>query len=77
MKKILQQKKNRIEPLRLLLEEMAIFWGEEDIKVFFIIPIISIVNFYIFDKYRTFMEATFQAEVKDVEDNIYNLRGGV
>ncbi len=76
-KDITIEEKNRIEPLRLLLEEMAIFWGEEDIKVFFIIPIISIVNFYIFDKYRTFMEATFQAEVKDIENNIYNLCGRV
>ncbi|TAE69653.1 MAG: hypothetical protein EAZ85_12650 [Bacteroidetes bacterium] len=75
--KISAEESKRLEELRFFLEEMANFWREEDIKVFFIVPIISIVNFYIFNKYRSFMETTFQSELKDVKDNTHVLRGRV
>jgi hypothetical protein len=69
--------KERIEELRIRLKRFANFWSEEDIKVFFIIPIIDIVNFYSFGKYRAFMEATISAQTKDVQDNQCELRGRV
>jgi hypothetical protein len=65
------------EKLRLLLIDFADFWGEEDMKVFFIVPILQIVNFYSPDKYRPFMEVTFQANLTDAKNNPCTLRGRV
>jgi hypothetical protein len=65
------------EFLRLRLQDFANFWNEEDIKVFFIMPIIQIVDFYAPNKYRTFMEVTFQATATDIQNNTTTLRGRV
>ncbi len=67
----------RLEILRKKLKLNADFWGEEDIKAFFIFQIIDIIDFYEFGKYRTFTEATFEAEVKDIHHNSWSLRGRV
>ncbi|MDX2303894.1 MAG: hypothetical protein NW226_13895 [Microscillaceae bacterium] len=65
------------EKLRLFLQEFANFWNEEDMKVFFIVPVLQIVNFYAPDKYRTFMEVTLQANLVDAQHNPCTLRGRV
>jgi hypothetical protein len=65
------------EALRLRLQDFAIFWNEEYIKVFFIMPIIQIVDFYAPNKYRTFMETTFQASLTDAQNNPCILLGRV
>lgn len=65
------------EESRLFLQELADFWNEEDMKMFFISPILKIVNFYQFDKYRVFMEATFEADLLDAQNNPCTLRGRV
>lgn len=65
------------EKLRLFLADFADFWNEEDMKAFFILPIIQMVDFYAPKKYRTFMEATMQAELLDVKNNPCVLRGRV
>jgi hypothetical protein len=65
------------EDLRLRLQDFADFWNEEDIKVFFVVPIIDMVRFYHTGKYRTFMEATIQAEALDVNQTLQTLRGRV
>ncbi|TAD99598.1 MAG: hypothetical protein EAZ97_08315 [Bacteroidetes bacterium] len=72
-----EKHKERIEELRIRLKRFANFWSEEDVKVFFVIPIIDIVNFYVFGKYRAFMEATFSAQIQDVKGNLCDLRGRV
>lgn len=66
-----------LEDLRLRLEEYVGFWGEEDIKVFFIMPVVQLVDFCLPPLYRTFMEVTFQAEVTDVSGKTDVLRGRV
>ncbi len=71
------EEENISEKLRLFLQRLANFWNEEDIKVFFIIPILQIVDFYEFDKYRTFMEATIEANLTDAQNNPCTLRGRV
>jgi hypothetical protein len=65
------------ETARLFLQQLANFWNEEDMKMFFIAPILQIINFYAFDKYRAFMEATFQADLTDAKGNPCTLRGRV
>lgn len=65
------------EKSRLFLQELANFWNEEDMKMFFISPILQIVDFYAFDKYRVFMEATFEADIMDIQNNPCTLRGRV
>ncbi len=65
------------DKLRLFLQDFANFWNEEDMKVFFIVPILQIVNFYAPNKYRTFMEATFQADLVDAQNLPCTLRGRV
>ncbi len=67
----------RMEVLRKKMQLFSNFWNEEDVKVFFIMPIIEIVDFYHFGKYRTFMEATFQANLVDAQHNPCTLRGRV
>jgi hypothetical protein len=65
------------EDLRLRLQDFANFWNEEDIKVFFVVPIVDMVRFYHTDKYRTFMESTIQAEALDINNTLQLLRGRV
>jgi hypothetical protein len=72
-----QKDAERLEELRLSLVEFANFWNEEDMKMFFIAHILQIINFSAPDKYRTFMEATFQAELTDVQNKPCILRGRV
>ncbi|MDX2303897.1 MAG: hypothetical protein NW226_13910 [Microscillaceae bacterium] len=67
----------RMEVLRKKMQLFSNFWNEEDVKVFFVMPIIEIVDFYHFGKYRAFMEATFQATLTDVQNNPCTLRGRV
>ncbi|TAE18825.1 MAG: hypothetical protein EAZ95_03160 [Bacteroidetes bacterium] len=64
------------ERLRTRLQSFADFWNEEDIKVFFLMPLIDVVNFYD-TSYRTFMETTFQATLTDAQNNPCTLRGRV
>lgn len=75
--KITPRETETLETLRLRLEEYAGFWGKEDIKVFFIMPVVQLVDFCLPPLYRTFMEVTFQAEVTDVSGKIDVLRGRV
>jgi hypothetical protein len=77
LKPLTPKEEEKAEELRLFLEEFASFWNEEDMKVFFIVPILQIVNFYAHKKYRTFMEATFQATLTDAQNNSCTLRGRV
>jgi hypothetical protein len=72
-----EKHKERIEQLRIRLNRFANFWSEEDIKVFFIIPIIDIIDFYVFGKYRAFMEATISAHTQDMHGKACELRGRV
>ncbi len=65
------------EELRLFLSEFADFWNEEDMKAFFIFPIVQMINFYALDKYRTFMEATLEVDLTDAQNNPCTLRGRV
>lgn len=67
----------RVEDLRLRHKKMATYWTEEDIKVFFIIPVIDAVEFYVPDVYRTFMEASLQADLTDVHNKVHTLKGRV
>ena len=71
------KEEERAEELRLFIEEFASSWNEEDMKVFFIVPVLQIVNFYAYKKYRTFMEATIEAELTDAQNNPCTLRGRV
>jgi len=74
---LLPEQLQRMEVLRKKIQLFADFWNEEDLKVFFIMPIIEMVDFYLFEKYRTFMEATFQAELLNVNNEPCILRGRV
>jgi hypothetical protein len=71
------KEEERAEELRLFIEEFASSWNEEDMKVFFIVPVLQIVNFYAYKKYRTFMEATIEASLIDAQNNPCTLRGKV
>jgi hypothetical protein len=72
-----QQNKERIEKLRTKLAQFATYWSEEDVKVFFIMPIIEIIEFFGQDKYRTFMEAKLQADLTDAKGNPCTISGRV
>lgn len=71
------KEEEKAEELRLFLEPFASLWNEEDMKVFFIMPVLQIVNFFALDKYRTFMEATIEANLTDAQNNPCTLRGRV
>lgn len=71
------KEEEKAEELRLFLEPFASLWNEEDMKVFFIMPVLQIVNFFALDKYRTFMEATIEASLTDAQNNPCTLRGRV
>lgn len=72
-----EQEQARVEKMRQRLQRFAAYWGEEDIKIFFIAPIIEVIEFYAEDKYRAFMEASLQADLTDVQNNVHTLKGRV
>ncbi|TAE10441.1 MAG: hypothetical protein EAZ95_14760 [Bacteroidetes bacterium] len=74
---ITQQEEKIVGDLCQEIGEYGKFWNEEDTKAFFIIPLINLIRFQQKGKYRTFMEATFQADLIDVHHNTCALRGRV
>jgi hypothetical protein len=71
------QEENIVNALCQEITDYGKFWNEEDTKAFFIIPLINLIRFQQKGKYRTFMKATFQADVVDAQNNICALRGRV
>jgi hypothetical protein len=74
---IADTEKGRIEELQNFLFENIDSWNEDELKSFFIIPLIQIVNFNRFQVYKSFTQRTLEAKVKDVNGNSVNLRGRV
>jgi hypothetical protein len=66
-----------LQKLQDLLRKFVDFWNEEDLKVFFILPLINLVDFYQWDKYRPFNEQLLEQEVPDVHNQLIKLRGFV
>lgn len=74
---ITSQEQTQIENLRTFLVKFVNFWNEEDLKIFFIAPIINMVNFYKPDIYRAFNEPFFEAELQTIENEKITLKGYV
>lgn len=72
-----EREQETIEDLRTEMKYYADFWNEEDIKVFFLMPLINMVRFRETGKYRTFMEASLKAELLDAQNNPCLLSGRV
>ena len=70
-----EEEKKQVQLLQKRLKKFVDYWKEEELKVYFIVPLVDIVNFYEDDKYRPFMETTFSATVPDTQNNIQELRG--
>ncbi|MDX2303898.1 MAG: hypothetical protein NW226_13915 [Microscillaceae bacterium] len=75
--KITEEEEKIILRLQKRLKRFANAWNEEDLKVFFVIPLIDVVDFYEEGKFRAFTEATIGAELKDIHNQEINLRGRV
>ncbi len=72
-----ESEKVQVLALQKLLKQYVNYWNEEDLKIFFIIPFLQVVNFYELGKYRPFSEVTFGAEIEDVTHQTQDLRGRV
>ncbi|NJL14700.1 MAG: hypothetical protein HC913_17970 [Microscillaceae bacterium] len=59
------------------LHKFADYWNEADLKAFFILPIINLIDFYIDKKFRAFLEATIEAELRNVNNEMIKMRGRV
>jgi hypothetical protein len=66
-----------ITQLQNFLFENIDSWNEDELKSFFIIPLIQIVNFNKFQIYKSFTQRTLEAKIKDVKGNLTLLRGRV
>ncbi|TAE71435.1 MAG: hypothetical protein EAZ85_10860 [Bacteroidetes bacterium] len=64
-----------MEKLRTFLDKFVNFWNEEDLKIFFISPIINMVDFYKPDIYRAFNEPFFEAELQTIQNKTVVLKG--
>lgn len=60
--------------LRKRLNDYAEKWKEEDLKAYFIIPIVNLIDF-LQPQYRAFYEATIEATLIDVHQKPIKLRG--
>ena len=69
--------KTQVEALQAILKKYVNYWSEEELKVFFIIPFLQIVNFAEYGKYRPFLEATFGANIEDANHELQYIRGRV
>jgi hypothetical protein len=72
-----EEEKIHLGKLQKRLQRYVWAWKEEDLKVFFIIPLIDLVRFEKEGVYRAFMEPTIQAKLIDLENKEWNLRGRV
>ncbi len=72
-----EEEKKVVMKLQKRLKRFANAWNEEDLKVFFVIPLIDIVDFYEEGKFRAFTEATIGAKIKDINNKEIDLRGRV
>ncbi|MDX2303892.1 MAG: hypothetical protein NW226_13885 [Microscillaceae bacterium] len=75
--KITEEEEKIILKLQKRLKRFVDAWNEEDLKAFFLIPLIDLVNFYEDNKYRIFLEATIGAKIKDVQNQEIDLRGRI
>ncbi len=71
-----------VEKTQILNLQNALFenidsWNEDELKSFFIIPLIQIVNFNRFQVYKSFTQRTLEATLKDINGNVVKLRGRV
>lgn len=67
-----------LQQLAFLQERLSIYsekWNEEDLKAYFIIPIVNMVDFLEPHKYRAFYEATIEAQIPDIQGQNVKLRG--
>ncbi|TAE15305.1 MAG: hypothetical protein EAZ95_08900 [Bacteroidetes bacterium] len=71
------QEKVQMDKLRTFLDKFVNFWNEEDLKIFFIAPIINMVDFYKPDGYRAFNEPFFEAELQTIQNETVALKGFV
>jgi len=70
------EKRNRLEELRVLLEDFANAFNEEDIKFHFISQLIGLIQF-ITPQYRPFLETTITTTKNDIHNTPVKLRGRV
>ena len=63
------EKRNRLEELRVLLEDFANAFNEEDIKFHFISQLIGLIQF-ITPQYRPFLETTITTTKNDIHNTI-------
>jgi hypothetical protein len=75
--KINEEETKIINRLQKRLKRFANAWNEEDLKVFFVIPLIDVVDFYVQGKFRAFTEATIGATIHDIQNLPIELRGRV
>ena len=68
---------DRIGELQNKLIDNVDAWNEDELKSFFIIPLIEVVNFYKYDVYKSFTQRTFAAKLIDRHGADINLRGRV
>lgn len=71
------QEKKQMNTLRSFMEQFVNFWNEEDLKIFFIAPIINMVNFYKPNTYRAFNQPYFEGELQTVQNETIKLKGYV
>jgi hypothetical protein len=74
---ISEQEKKQMDSLRAFMAQFVNFWNEEDLKIFFIAPIINMVNFYKPNTYRAFNEPFFEGELQTVQNETIKLKGYV
>ncbi|MCU0445059.1 MAG: hypothetical protein MUE85_09085 [Microscillaceae bacterium] len=72
-----EDEKKTIIRLQKRLKRFANAWNEEDLKVFFVIPLIDVVDFYAEGRYRAFTEAMISAKIKDIHQKDLDLKGRV
>lgn len=72
-----QTEMERVEPLRLRLEEKVDFWNEDELKLFFLAELVNFIDFNRSEVYSTFSQRVVSATLKDVANQDVPLRGRV
>ncbi len=65
-----------VERLRIHLEDNAEYWNEDELKFFFISPLLNIVDF-VTEHYKPFTQRNFGGKVKDIHGQEIELKGRV
>ena len=66
-----------LEKWQARLEKQVNYWNEEEVKIFFILKVIELIDFYNEGHYMTFSERTLGSKLQNIDNQDVPMRGRI